>query len=75
MIDRPKQGFGVPVYEWFFEKLGVFAKRELTEFCLSTDFLDERALQGMFQAHAGKQLWFLLNFALWHKHFIAGSGD
>ena len=74
MIDRPKQGFGVPVYEWFFEKLGEFAKRELTEFCDSTDLLDMTAVQQLFRANAGYQLWILLNFALWHKHYIAGSG-
>ena len=40
MIDRPKQGFGVPVHEWFFDRLGDAARRELDDFCGETDFLD-----------------------------------
>ena len=31
LIDRPKQGFGVPVYEWFFDRLGDTARRELDD--------------------------------------------
>src|SRR4029079_8767467 len=40
LIDRKKQGFGVPVYEWFFDRLGDEARRELDSFCETTDFLD-----------------------------------
>src|SRR5262249_31479376 len=29
LIDRKKQGFGVPVYEWFLDHLGTFARTEL----------------------------------------------
>ena len=41
IIDRKKQGFGVPIYEWFFEEFGEFARRELSDFCNKTDFLNQ----------------------------------
>jgi asparagine synthase (glutamine-hydrolysing) len=71
IIDRKKQGFGVPVYEWFFGALGERTRRELDEFCGETDFLDRRAVTSLIEHHQGPQLWYLLNLALWWKHFIA----
>src|SRR5262249_24655291 len=44
VIDRKKQGFGVPVYEWFFGALGDRTRRELDYFCRETDILDVRAI-------------------------------
>jgi asparagine synthase (glutamine-hydrolysing) len=70
IIDRPKQGFGVPIYEWFFERFGEFAKRELSDFCNKTDFLDRNAVAKILQQGRGWHIWFLLNFALWWKEFI-----
>jgi len=74
LIDRPKQGFGVPIDEWLFAKLGDFARRELHELCRTTDFLEPSAVRRLFQINDTKKLWVLLNFALWHKHFIADCG-
>jgi asparagine synthase (glutamine-hydrolysing) len=74
IIDRKKQGFGVPIYEWFFEQFGEFAKRELSDFCSKTDFFDQRAVMKLIQSGRGRDAWFLLNFALWWKEFIAGEG-
>ena len=73
LIDRPKQGFGVPVYEWFFGALGERTERELDTFCGETDFLDRRAVARLIEQKQGPQLWYLLNLALWWKHFIAGE--
>lgn len=73
IIDRRKQGFGVPIYEWFFEQFGELAKRELSAFCEQTDFLDRDAVLRLLRSGRGRDAWFLLNFALWWKEFIAGK--
>jgi len=73
IIDRRKQGFGVPIYEWFDGRLGEFARRELSAFCEQTDFLDSGAVMKLLQPGRGRDAWFLLNFALWWKEFIAGG--
>ena len=36
IIDRKKQGFGVPIYDWFFDELGSRAKEILEEFADDT---------------------------------------
>ncbi len=71
LIDRPKQGFGVPVYEWLFEKLGEKTRQELSDFCDKTDFLDKAEVLRYVDHNRGAQAWYLLNFALWWKDYIA----
>ena len=73
IIDRKKQGFGVPIYDWFRGAFGEFARRELLEFCDQTDFLDRAAVLKLIQSGRVWDAWFLLNFALWWKEFIGGS--
>ncbi|MFN2470684.1 MAG: asparagine synthase (glutamine-hydrolyzing) [Gaiellaceae bacterium] len=73
LIDRPKQGFGVPVHEWLFDRLGDYARAELNDFCVQTDFLDQGGVQRVLGGRNGQQAWHLLNFALWWKHYVASS--
>jgi asparagine synthase (glutamine-hydrolysing) len=70
IIERPKQGFGVPVNEWFLGRLGDLARRELDEFCGQTDNLDRGAVSALFAQRRAWDIWFLLNLALWWKHYI-----
>jgi asparagine synthase (glutamine-hydrolysing) len=70
IIYRKKQGFGVPVKEWFFQNLGAFTKGELLSFTEKTDFFDELAIKEISEKGRGDSLWFLLNFALWYKRWI-----
>jgi asparagine synthase (glutamine-hydrolysing) len=70
LIDRRKQGFGVPVYEWFADRLGAFTRRELHSFCRETDFLDPAEVAGLLNTDR-KRSWYLLNFALWWKQYVS----
>ena len=70
LIDRPKQGFGVPVYEWLFDRLGGTARRAIDGFCARTDIFDRREALRLVDEREGLPTWIVLNFALWHKHFI-----
>jgi len=72
IIDRKKQGFGVPVHEWIDKGLGKTMQRELDSFCDRTDFLDRSAVQNVVAA-GGQTAWYLFNLALWWKHYIAGE--
>jgi asparagine synthase (glutamine-hydrolysing) len=70
VINRQKQGFGVPVHEWFAGRLGDFTRRELHAFCRETDFLDPAEITRLLQSDH-KRSWCLLNFALWWKQYIS----
>lgn len=71
LIDRPKQGFGVPVYEYFFDRLGDVAKREIAAFSRETDLLSTEGVRALFAAANGPQVWYVLNLALWWREYIA----
>jgi asparagine synthase (glutamine-hydrolysing) len=73
LIDRKKQGFGVPVHEWFFDRLGQFARVELSAFCDNTDILDRAAVMQLLDHRNASQAWYLLNLALWWKQYMCGE--
>jgi asparagine synthase (glutamine-hydrolysing) len=70
LIDRKKQGFGVPVYEWFFDKLGDRTRQEINEFCDQTSFFDQQEINRLLASGQGPQIWYLLNFAMWWKTYM-----
>ncbi len=70
LIHRKKQGFGVPVEEWFFERLGETTKNELKDLCDNSDLFEWKSVEAVLDNGPVKQSWILLNFALWFKeHF------
>ncbi|MCX6121340.1 MAG: asparagine synthase (glutamine-hydrolyzing) [Ignavibacteriales bacterium] len=73
LISRKKQGFSVPIYEWMSQQLGEKAKKELTEFCDQTDFLDKAEVMQLLEHGKETEIWCLLNFALWWKQYIHNS--
>jgi asparagine synthase (glutamine-hydrolysing) len=73
IIDRPKQGFGVPVYEYFFDKLGSYARRELISFCHDTDLLDATEVGRLIDTGQGSAVWNLLNLSMWWREYVASN--
>jgi asparagine synthase (glutamine-hydrolysing) len=73
LIDRPKQGFGVPVDDLFAGRLADVASRELSRFCADTDLIDRDAAMNLVRTGQGAKTWYLLNLAMWWRHFIAGE--
>jgi asparagine synthase (glutamine-hydrolysing) len=71
IIDRPKQGFRVPVHEWLSESLGSFTRDKLRGFCARTDYLRWDTVEHML-ARNDYLTWYLLNFAMWHEKWIEG---
>lgn len=70
IIDRPKQGFGVPLHEWFLDRLGAEIRSELGAFCAQTDFFDRDEVLRLIDGRKAAQIWYLFNFALWWKEYI-----
>ncbi|HEC22990.1 MAG TPA: asparagine synthase (glutamine-hydrolyzing) [Chloroflexi bacterium] len=73
IIDRPKQGFAVPVDEWLQTRLGGVMRRKLADFMARTDYFNPPAVQKMIERN-DYLTWYLLNFALWHELWIEGKG-
>jgi asparagine synthase (glutamine-hydrolysing) len=71
LIDRKKQGFGVPVNEMLPGPLAAMARREVAEFARRTELLDAAEADRVMRTADGAKVWYLMNLALWWRHFIA----
>jgi asparagine synthase (glutamine-hydrolysing) len=79
VLDRPKQGFGAPVSEWFAGELYRFAEDAiLTSRLRELDLIDYEVVKGMLAEHrSGRReraflLWNLFNVSRWYDYWVAG---
>jgi asparagine synthase (glutamine-hydrolysing) len=75
VLDRPKKGFGAPVWRWSTSLRNLARSALLREpigeyFSLpaTRTLLDEPPTR-----RQGFHVWILMNFALWHYHFVEGG--
>jgi asparagine synthase (glutamine-hydrolysing) len=70
IIDRRKQGFAVPVQEWFFDRVGVLARQKLEHMCRQTGLFDWTSVTRLLDSDKRAMSWPLLNLAMWWETFF-----
>ena len=70
IINRKKQGFGLPLKDWFEDGLGINEKEIINEFVDRTKFFNKQTIQKIIKRKGDTRLWFILNLAIWWKVFI-----
>ncbi len=70
IINRKKQGFGLPLRDWFIDGLGIDVKAIISEFSDSTNFFNKKTLDEILNREGDTRVWYLLNLAIWWKTFI-----
>lgn len=80
IIDRPKQGFAVPLGAWFRGALRPLAVERLSQDCVrATGVLDPAAVTRLLDDHLagradyGRQLWLLLQLDLWRERWLSAE--
>jgi asparagine synthase (glutamine-hydrolysing) len=79
IIDRPKQGFAVPLAHWFRGDLAAFARDLLLDHtCRQRGIFNLRYVERLLALHNGGrnldlQLWTMLSFELWCRRFLDRS--
>jgi asparagine synthase (glutamine-hydrolysing) len=76
-IDRPKMGFGIPMFEWFSTDLKDMLDRYLTKENIEKQgFFNYEAIEAeMTKMKNGEyvnidMLWYILVFQMWHERYM-----
>jgi asparagine synthase (glutamine-hydrolysing) len=82
ILNRPKQGFGVPIQEWINQQLRSRIRDTLSDTrTRQRGFINTNYLNVLLDEHeTGRRdhsmgLWALLMFELWHRQFVDGGGS
>ena len=80
ILNRPKQGFGVPIQDWINQQLRPRIREELANLTSGhRDYIDQRYVQVLLDEHErgrrdhSMSLWALFMFQLWHREYVDGS--
>lgn len=76
VVNRRKQGFGAPVEAWLQSDLGTLFERLIETDSIRSYFRQDVLRTALHGSRAGRStmyLWPIINFALWHRHWIEGA--
>lgn len=77
LIERPKKGFGMPIYEWFRKELKDFYEYYLSERALKeAEVFDEKFIRNLLNNYYkgeptnASRFWLLLMFQMWREKWM-----
>jgi asparagine synthase (glutamine-hydrolysing) len=70
VIHRNKQGFGLPLDQWFKESLLHWASEKVRAFARRTPYFDPAAMEAFLRTNDPMRVWFFLSLVLWHEKWI-----
>jgi asparagine synthase (glutamine-hydrolysing) len=80
IIHRKKQGFALPIKEWFVDRMSGFIEDSLLRSPLrKRGFFNYDYVRNIMETHRSGRidysfnLWCLLNVSLWYEHWIEGQ--
>lgn len=80
IIERKKQGFGIPIENWFKSDLKSYSQDILlSERCIQRNYFKKDYIKDLFEKHSrgernyGNHIWELLCFELWNRIYIDGE--
>jgi len=80
VLERKKQGFGIPIENWFKNDLKSYAQDILlSERCIQRNYFKRDYVKNLFEKHSkgernyGNHIWELLCFELWNRIYIDGE--
>jgi len=81
ILNRPKQGFGVPIEQWINKQLRERVRETLTEArTTQRGYIEKHYVNLLLDEHErgrrdhGRELWSLFVLELWHRTFVDGVG-
>jgi asparagine synthase (glutamine-hydrolysing) len=81
ILDRPKQGFGVPIQKWINDELREYIRDVVTDAqATSRGYFEPKYIDVLFDEHSrgrrdhSMQLWALFMFELWNRTFLNQAG-
>ena len=75
VIDRPKQGFGLPLQDWIGSILDAGGREAIRELRDRSGLLNPAAVDAVIEGRDVARIWILMNLALWWKVYIDRSGE
>lgn len=73
ILNRKKEGFGLPLSDWYSSKLRKVIQSELLKLCSKVDLFDKEKINDLLSnPYRGMiSIWSLFAFSLWYNEFIA----